>query len=163
MRCIEAAAAVAAQWAEPAEAAEAAVVAAGAAAHGLDLSGSARTRVVRTRARDDRSRSENAFGHVSRYPIRVLTVHADGRILTIDVASRCPFWPRTKGMATMMAPVVETVAASGTSSPPYFAFQHRRGRCHSRSGSLAIFTAIRRASSLLSNFAADLRPGSSSK
>src|SRR5262249_4681384 len=54
-----AAAAVAAQWAEPAEAA---VVAAGAAAHGLDLSGSARTRVVRTRARDDRSRSENAFG-----------------------------------------------------------------------------------------------------
>jgi hypothetical protein len=60
-----------------AEAAEAAVVAAGAAAHGLDLSESARTRVVTTRARDDRSRSENAFGHVSRYPIRVLTVHAD--------------------------------------------------------------------------------------
>jgi hypothetical protein len=49
-----AAAAVAAQCAEAAEAAEAAavVVAAGAAAHGLDLSGSARTRVVRTRARD---------------------------------------------------------------------------------------------------------------
>ena len=45
VQCIEAAAAVAAQWAEPAEAA---VVAAGAAAHGLDLSGSARTRVVRT-------------------------------------------------------------------------------------------------------------------
>jgi hypothetical protein len=31
------------------------------------------------------------------------------------------------------------------------------------SGSLAIFTAIRRASSRVSNFAADLRPGSSSK
>ena len=80
VQCTEAAAAVAAQWAEPAEAAEAAVVAAGAgaAAHGLDLSGSARTRVVRTRARDDRSCSENAFRHVSRYSIRVLTVHADG-------------------------------------------------------------------------------------
>ena len=31
------------------------------------------------------------------------------------------------------------------------------------SGNFAIFTAIRRASSLVSNFAADLRPGSSSK
>jgi hypothetical protein len=44
VQCIEAAAAVAAQYTEPAEAAGAAVVAAGAAAHGLDLSGSARTR-----------------------------------------------------------------------------------------------------------------------
>jgi hypothetical protein len=43
VQCIEAAAAVAAQCAEAAEAAEAAVVAAEAAAHGLDLSGSART------------------------------------------------------------------------------------------------------------------------
>jgi hypothetical protein len=31
------------------------------------------------------------------------------------------------------------------------------------SGNFAIFAAIRRASSFLSNFAADLRPGSSSK
>jgi len=35
--------------------------------------------------------------------------------------------------------------------------------CRNSSGSLAMFAAIRRASSLVSNFAAERRPGSSSK
>jgi hypothetical protein len=45
--------------------------------------------------------------------------------------------------------------------------KHRRRFAHyvlrNKSGSLTIFTALRRALSLVSNFAADRRPGSSSK
>jgi len=48
-------------------------------------------------------------------------------------------------------------AESGHQKPPYVTF----GR--SSSGSLAIFAAIRRASSLVSSLAAERRPGSSPK
>ena len=50
-------------------------------------------------------------------------------------------------------------AAPGPHKPSKTPPDHLR----SNSGSLAIFTAIRRASWRVSNFAADLRPGSSAK